>query len=89
MEINRQKILEKVGIAPIETVTQIKKDMKLRNTQAVGLGVAAAFEAGVIVTMAIMGKNKCKPQCQISSAAKYCQPTPTETTEDFCEQEAY
>lgn len=87
MEINRQKILTKVGITPIETTQQLQKDIQCKNTQVAGLGLMAAFEAGVIITMGIMGKRKkCNSQCQIGSASRYCDPAPR-ATDDFCEED--
>ena len=60
MEVTRKNILTKVGITPIETANQLQKDIKLQQGETIALGLLAAFEAGVIVTMGMVNRRRLK-----------------------------
>ena len=60
MEVTRKNILTKVGITPIETTNQLQKDIKLQQGETIALGLLAAFEAGVIVTMGMVNRRRLK-----------------------------
>ena len=87
MEVTRKNILTKVGIAPIETMQQIQKDIKMQRTETIGLGLLAAFEAGVIMTMGIMGKRQKTNTSYVSTvgtSSRYAEPA---ASEDFYDEE--
>ena len=82
MEITRKNLLTKVGVTPIETTNQLQKDMQQQKGETIALGLLAAFEAGVIITMGMMSRRpKLKP------GVRYIEPSGSASEEYYDEED--
>ena len=86
MEVTRRGILTKVGVTPIETTQELQKSMQQQKGETIALGLLAAFEAGVIITMGAMSRRKkCRQHCQMKTGVSYCATEPS--SEEFFDEE--
>ena len=79
--------MTKVGITPIETTKELQKDVKLQHTNVMALGALAAFEAGIVFTMAFLGKRQNKNVAYVATARPssiYAEPG--SASEDFYDE---
>ena len=88
MEVTRRSVLTKIGITPIETTKELQKDIKVQHTNVMALGALAAFEAGIVFTMAFLGKrqNKNVAYMAASRPSSICT-EPSSASEDFYDEE--